>query len=297
MLLKAQSLDTDMVFLDLEDAVAPAAKASARAAVVEALTQGQWGDRIRCCRINDAAAPGALNDLMAVIEGAGEHLDTIMLPKVTGIDHVHWLDLSLTMLEQGLGLPRGRIGIEVQIEDARGLRDVDAIAASSPRIRALHLGPGDMQASLAIPSLSLGTLNPNYPGDPLHHVLGRLLVAARAHALQVLDGPFLGIHDVDGLRASAGRVAALGYDGKWVLHPAQVDAVNQAFAPTQSEFDRAELILDAYAYWTSAEGGMRGAVMVDDEMIDEASRKMALVLSARGRASGLTRTSAFSPPG
>lgn len=297
MLLKAQSLDTDMVFLDLEDAVAPAAKASARAAVVEALTQGQWGDRIRCCRINDAAAPGALNDLMAVIEGAGEHLDTIMLPKVTGIDHVHWLDLSLTMLEQGLGLPRGRIGIEVQIEDARGLRDVDAIAASSPRIRALHLGPGDMQASLAIPSLSLGTLNPNYPGDPLHHVLGRLLVAARAHALQVLDGPFLGIHDVDGLRASAERVAALGYDGKWVLHPAQVDAVNQAFAPTQSEFDRAELILDAYAYWTSAEGGMRGAVMVDDEMIDEASRKMALVLSARGRASGLTRTSAFSPPG
>jgi citrate lyase subunit beta/citryl-CoA lyase len=296
MLLKAQSLETDMVFLDLEDAVAPSAKAAARAAVVEALTQGEWGERVRCVRINDASAPGALGDLTTVVEGAGEHLDTVMLPKVTGVDQVHWLDLTLTMLEQGLGLRRGALGIEVQIEDARGLRDVDAIAAASPRIRALHLGPGDMQASLAIPALSLGTLTADYPGDPLHHVLGRLLVAARAHGLQVLDGPFLGIHDVGGLAAAAGRAAALGYDGKWVLHPAQVEAVNQAFTPAQSEYDRAELILDAYAYWTSEAGGMRGAVMLDDEMIDEASRKMALVLSARGRAAGLVRTSAFSPP-
>ena len=153
-----------------------------------------------------------------------------------------------------------------------------------------------MQASLAVPSLSLGTLSPDYPGDPLHHVLGRLLVAARANELQVLDGPFLGIHDLEGLRAAARRVAALGYDGKWVLHPAQVDAVNETFTPQQSEYDRAELILDAYAYWTSEAGGMRGAVMHEDEMIDEASRKMARVLSARGRAAGLTRTRTFSPP-
>lgn len=296
MLVKAQSLTTDMVFLDLEDAVAPSAKQAARTAVVEALTQGQWGGRIRCVRINDAAAPGALEDLIAVVEGAGEHLDSVMLPKVTGIDHVHWLDLTLAMLERSLGLRLGAIGIEVQIEDARGLRDVDAIAAASSRIQALHLGPGDMQASLAIPSLSLGTLNPDYPGDPLHHVLGRLLVAARSNGLQVLDGPFLGIHDTEGLRAAARRAAALGYDGKWVLHPAQVDEANEAFTPQQGEYDRAELILDAYAYWTSEAGGMRGAVMLDDEMIDEASRKMALVLSARGRAAGLQRARTFVPP-
>lgn len=296
MLEKAQTLATDMVFLDLEDAVAPDAKSAARASVVRALVEGSWGGRVRSVRINAASTPWALDDLRAVVEGAGDHFDTVMLPKVSDVDHVHWLDLSLGMLEATLGLPSGAIGIEIQIEDARGLLNVDRIAASSPRIQALHLGPGDMHASLAVPALSLGALTPDYPGDVLHHVMGRLLVAARAHDLQVLDGPFLGIHDADGLRASARRSAALGYDGKWVLHPAQVDIVNDSFTPSQSAYDRAELILDAYAYWTSAAGGSRGAVMLGDEMIDEASRKMALVQSARGRAAGLIRTTGFEPP-
>ena len=296
MLAKAQTLTSDMVFLDLEDAVAPSAKAAARAPVIEALTQGEWGARIRSVRINAVGTPWAFHDLTAVVEGAGEHLDTIMLPKCSSPAQVAWLDLSLTMLEQALGLVVGGIGLELQIEDARGLTAVDAIAGASPRTQALHFGPGDFQASMGMPTLSLGVLSADHPGDPLHHVFGRLLVAARACDLQVLDGPFLGIHDTEGLVAAAARVAAMGYDGKWVLHPNQIDAVNEVFTPTQQEFDRAELILDAYEFATSEAGGARGAVMLGDEMIDEASRAMALVLTSRGRAAGLTRTASFTPP-
>jgi len=296
MLEKAQGLDADMVFLDLEDAVAELAKPAARGNVVAALVDGDWGARVRSVRINAATTPWALGDLVAVGEGAGEQLDTVMLPKCSTPDHVAWLDLTLSMLEASLGLPAGRIGIEIQIEDARGLLAVEAIAAASPRTQALHFGPGDFQASLAMPSLSIGTLSPDYPGDPLHHVLGRLLVAARAYDLQVLDGPFLGIHDAEGLRRAARRVAAMGFDGKWVLHPGQVDVVNEVFTPAQSDYDHAELVLDAYDRATSQAGGTRGAVMLGEEMIDEASRKMALVMSARGRAAGLTRTAASAPP-
>jgi citrate lyase subunit beta / citryl-CoA lyase len=295
MLTKAQTLGADMVFLDLEDAVAPSVKASAREAVVEALVQGQWGERIRSVRINAVGTRWALDDLRTVVAGAGEHLDTVMLPKCSDPSHVHWLDHSLAMLESALGLPRGGIGIELQIEDARGLTEVDAISAASTRTQALHFGPGDFQASLGMPSLSLGGLD-DRGGDPLHHVLGRLLVSARAHGLQVLDGPFLGIHDVDGLAAAARRVAAMGFDGKWVLHPAQVEVVNEVFTPTQEAYDHAELVLDAYAYAATEAGGARGAVMLGEEMIDEASRAMALVLTARGRAAGLVRSSSFTPP-
>ncbi|HCK79747.1 MAG TPA: CoA ester lyase [Actinobacteria bacterium] len=288
MILKAQSLTSDMVFLDLEDAVAPAAKAEARDRVTEALVQGQWGQRIRSVRINAVGTPWGLSDLVSVMEGAGEHLDTIMLPKVSTPAHVHWADASLTMLEQSLGLPVGTVGVEIQIEDAKGLTEVDAIASASPRNRALHFGPGDFQASMGIPSVAFGRLSDAYPGDPMHHVFGRLLVAARAHGLQVLDGPFLAIKDIDGLRASAQRAGAMGLDGKWVLHPDQVETVNAVFTPTQEEFDRAERILVAYEAAISPSGGARGAVLLDDEMIDEASRAMALVVTARGRAAGLT---------
>ena len=296
MLERAQSLASDMFFLDLEDAVAASAKESARQPVVEALVHGDWGDRIRSVRINAAGTAWALHDLVAIVEGAGEHLDTVMLPKCSSPAHVEWLDLSLTMLEKAVGLTSGSIGIEIQIEDARGLIAVEAIAGASSRTRALHFGPGDFSASMGMPTLSLGILTADHPGDPLHHVFGRLLVAARAFDLQVLDGPFLGIHDIEGLVASARRVAAMGYDGKWVLHPSQVEPVNAVFTPSQSEFDRAEDVLDAYAHATSEAGGARGALMLGDEMIDEASRAMALVLTSRGRAAGLTRSAISTPP-
>lgn len=287
MLGKARELPADQVFLDLEDAVAPLAKEAARANVVAALREGGWGDRIRVVRVNDATTPWAYRDVSEVVEGAGAHLDCLMLPKVTGPEHVTWLDLTLTQIERALGLPIGAIGIEAQIENAPGLVRVDAIAAASPRLETIIFGPADFMASINMPSLTVGALSPDYPGDPLHHVLMRLLVAARAHDLQAIDGPYLQIRDVDGFRAAARRSAALGYDGKWVLHPGQIGAANEIYTPSQAEYDRAEQILAAYVHATSEAGGRVGAVMVGDEMLDEASRKMALVVAAKGRAAGL----------
>jgi citrate lyase subunit beta/citryl-CoA lyase len=264
--------------------------------VARALVEGDWGTRIRSVRVNAFGTPWCADDVTTVVQLAGSHLDTIMLPKCSSPDQVVWLDGALTELESSLGLDSGSIGIEVQIEDAKGLTYVDAISAASTRTQALHFGPGDFQASMGMPSVALGQLNPDYPGDVLHHVYGRLLVSARAHDLQVLDGPYLAIKDLDGLSAAAKRVAAMGFDGKWVLHPDQIDVVNETFSPSQEQFDRAELIVDAYDYYLSDAGGARGAAMLEGEMIDEASRAMALVVTARGRVAGMTRTTTFTPP-
>ena len=296
MIAKAQTLASDMFFLDLEDAVAPSAKVDARQAVARALIEGDWGTRIRSVRVNAFGTPWCADDVATVVQLAGAHLDTVMLPKCSSPDQVVWLDGALTELESSLGLDSGAIGIEVQIEDAKGLTYVDAISAASARTQALHFGPGDFQASMGMASVSLGQLNPDYPGDVLHHVYGRLLVSARTHDLQVLDGPYLTIKDLAGLSAAAKRVAAMGFDGKWVLHPDQIDVVNETFSPSQEQFDRAELILNAYDYYLSDAGGARGAAMLEGEMIDEASRAMALVVTARGRVAGMTRTTTFTPP-
>ncbi|HEY8450819.1 MAG: CoA ester lyase [Micromonosporaceae bacterium] len=297
MIEKAQGLPADEVFLDLEDAVAPAAKAAARRNVISALTTGDWGGRTRVVRINDATSPWAYRDVVEVVEAAGGSLDCVMLPKVEDAGHVRWLDLTLGQIEAALGLPVGGIGIEAQIESAAGLARVEEIAAASPRLETLVFGPADFMASLAMPTLAVGALHPDYPGDPFHYVLLRILVAARAHDLQAIDGPYLQIRDLDGFRAAARRTAALGFDGKWVLHPDQIEPANEVFTPSQSEYDRAELILEAYAHHTSEAGGARGAVMLGDEMIDEASRKLALAVVARGRAAGLRRTTGSTPPG
>jgi citrate lyase subunit beta/citryl-CoA lyase len=296
MLDKAQSLPADQVFLDLEDAVAPLAKPAARKNIVAALTEGDWGGKARVVRVNDLTTPWTYRDVVEVVEGAGGSLDCIMLPKVQDASHVQWLDLTLTQIEKTLGLPIGGIGIEAQIENAKGLVNVDAIAGASPRIETIIFGPADFMASINMRSLAVGALNPDYPGDPYHYILMRILMAARTYDKQAIDGPFLQIRDVDGFREVARRSAALGYDGKWVLHPGQIDAANEVYSPDQSDYDHAELILDAYDYYTSEAGGKLGAVMLGDEMIDEASRKMALVIAAQGRAAGMTRTSKFSPP-
>ena len=145
-------------------------------------------------------------------------------------------------------------------------------------------------------SLVVGALHPDYPGDPFHHILMTILMAARARGVQAIDGPFLQVRDVDAFREVAKRSAVLGFDGKWVLHPGQVDAANEIYAPSQEDYDHAELILDAYEYYTSEAGGKKGSAMLGDEMIDEASRKMALVISGKGRAAGMSRTSSFTPP-
>jgi citrate lyase subunit beta/citryl-CoA lyase len=220
-----------------------------------------------------------------------------MLPKVQSSEQVVWLDLLLTQIEKTVGLDVGRIGIEAQIENARGLVAVDAIAGASARVETIIFGPADFMASINMKSLVVGEQPPGYDvGDAYHYILMRILMAARMHDLQAIDGPYLQIKDVDGFRRVAGRSAALGFDGKWVLHPGQIDAANEVYSPTQEDYDHAELILDAYEHATSEAGGALGAVMLGDEMIDEASRKMAVVLAGKGRAAGLTRTSTFSPP-
>jgi citrate lyase subunit beta/citryl-CoA lyase len=292
---KARGLPADEFFLDLEDAVAPQAKEEARANVVAALNAGGWADRIRVVRVNDVMTPYAYRDVIEVVEGAGANLDCLMLPKVSSPDHVVWLDLLLTQIERAAGLPVGRIGIEAQIEDARGLTRVDEIAASSPRLEALVFGPGDLMASINMKTLVVGEQPPGYTeGDAYHYILMRILLAARAHDLQAIDGPYFNVRDVDAFTRAARRSAALGFDGKWVLHPAQIEAGNAVYSPSQDDYDHAELILDAYDHATRIEG--RGAAMLGDEMIDEASRKMAAVIAAKGRAAGLERTKMFQPP-
>lgn len=292
---KAQGLPADEIFLDLEDAVAPSAKEGARSTVVAALTGGDWSGKTRVVRVNDLDTPWAYRDVIEVVEGAGAQLDAIMLPKVSDATHVQWLDRLLTQIERATGLPVGGIGIEAQIEDARGLTHIDAIAASSPRLETLVLGPGDLMASLNMKTLVVGEQPPGYTeGDAYHHILMCILIAARAHDLQAIDGPYFNVRDVDAFTRVARRSAALGFDGKWVLHPSQIDAGNAVFSPTQDDYDHAELILDAYDH-ALREG--RGAARLGDEMIDEASRKMALVIAAKGRAAGLARTKRFDPAG
>ena len=294
---KAQGLPADQVFLDLEDSVAPLAKESARDNIVSALNEGDWSGKTRVVRVNDLTTSWTYRDVITVVEGAGANLDAIMLPKVQSAEQVVWLDVLLRQIEQTLGLEVGRIGIEAQIENAAGLIAVDAIAAASPRVETIIFGPADFMASINMRSLIVGEQPPGYDvGDAYHYILMRILMAARAHDLQAIDGPYLQIKDVDGFRRVAGRSAALGFDGKWVLHPGQIDAANEVYSPAQSDYDHAELILDAYDFYTSEAGGMRGAVMLGDEMIDEASRKMALVVAAKGRAAGLSRTSKFEVP-
>ena len=297
MLDKARGLPADQVFMDIEDAVAPLAKPEARRNIVAALNEGGYDDKVRVVRVNDWTTQWTYADVVEVVEGAGANLDCIMLPKVQTAEQVVALDLLLTQIEKSVGLEVGRIGIEAQIENALGLINVAAIATASPRVATIIFGPADFMASINMKSLIVGEQPQGYDvGDAYHYILMRILMAARAHDKLAIDGPYLQIKDVEGYKRVAGRSAALGFDGKWVLHPDQVAAANEVFSPRQDDYDHAELILDAYDFYTSAAGGARGAVMLGDEMIDEASRKMALVISAKGRAAGMQRTQSFTPP-
>jgi citrate lyase subunit beta/citryl-CoA lyase len=296
MLDKAKGLPADQVFLDLEDAVAPLAKADARKNIVAALNEGGYEGKVRTVRVNDFTTEWTYRDVIEVVEGAGSNLDCIMLPKVQNAEQVVTLDTLLTQIEKANALELGRLGIEAQIENAIGLINIDAIAGASPRIETVIFGPADFMASINMRTLVVGEQPAGYDvGDAYHYILMRILMAARAYDKQAIDGPYLQIRDVEGYRRVAGRAAALGFDGKWVLHPGQIEVANEVFSPSQDDFDHAELILDAYGYYTSEEGGKLGAVMLGSEMIDEASRKMALVISGKGRAAGMNRTVWFDP--
>ena len=213
---KADGLAADELIFDLEDSVAASAKERARAMVVAALKAHEYRGRVRAVRINDVSTAWCHEDVIRIVEGARERLDTLVVPKVESRDQVIFLDLLLTQLESRLGL--ARIGLELQIETARGLEGAAEIAAASPRAEALIFGPLDLAADLGLPGTNPGQPSVEYPGDLWHYVLVRLLSAARASRLQVIDGPWLQIHDTEGLRIAAGRSAALGYDGKWALN-------------------------------------------------------------------------------
>ena len=249
---KARGLPADQIFLDLEDAVAPDAKEQARANVAQALASGGFDGKVRAVRVNDATTKWAYRDVVTVVEAAGAGLDCVVLPKVRDPGQVVWLDLLLGQIEQAMGYEQGRVGIEAQIEDAQGLANVDEIAAASPRLRALVFGPADFMASIGMRSQRVGAQPAGYLGsDAYHYPLLRILVAARGHGLAAIDGPYPAIGDLDGLREAAASAAALGYDGKWVLHPGQIDVVNEAFSPSQDDYEHAELVLDAYRYYTT----------------------------------------------
>src|SRR6202521_1612538 len=271
MLGKAPGLGADMVFLDLEDAVAPLEKEASRANVVKAINEQDWADTVLCVRVNAWDTKWTYRDVIHVVENASERLDELMLPKVQSAADVEALDRLLTQIEETTG-PQSTVGIEPQIETARGLINVEEICAASPRLETIVFGPADFAASTEMPVLTGGVQIAEYPGDHFHYVFSKILMAGRANGLQVIDGPYLYVRDPDGFRNYSMRTRVLGYDGKWALHPDQVKVINEVYTPTQEQFARAHDILAAYK--TATEDDRRGAVMFGDEMIDEASRKM-----------------------
>jgi citrate lyase subunit beta/citryl-CoA lyase len=277
-----------MTFLDLEDAVAPNEKVASRAKVVEAVVKQEWDERVLCVRVNGWDTPWTYGDVIEVVGAAGPRLDEVMLPKVQSAAEIVALDLLLTQVERTSGLPVGHVGIEAQIETARGLINVEEICAASPRLETIIFGPADFTASIEMPVLTGGVSIPEYPGDHFHYVFMKILMAGRANGLQVIDGPFLKVRDLDALREFATRTKMLGYDGKWALTPDQAGVLNEVYSPTQEQFDRAWDILEAYRVATDEEH--KGSVMFGDEMIDEASRKMAVKFVSRGERAGLRRS-------
>ena len=282
---KADSSAADMVLFDLEDSVAPAAKEQAREQVVQALRTYRYEGKVLGLRVNGVDTRWCADDIRHVVEGAGERLDCVVLPKVEEAGAVHFAHHLLNQLESKLGLGR-QLGLELQIESAKGLENCVSCALASPRNQTLIFGPVDFAADMRLPGIRPSDPRTAYPGDFWHYFLARIAVAARASGLQPIDGPFTEVHDMEGLRESARRSAMLGYDGKWVLNPAQAEVVNQAFSPSQADFDRAHQIVEAYRKATEVD--VTGAVMLGEEMIDEASRKLALAALERGRAAGMT---------
>lgn len=270
---KAADSSADYVFLDLEDAVSPADKLQARKNIIEALHDIDWRARGKTIslRINSLDTHYMYRDVVDVVEQAGDRLDTILIPKVGVAADVYMVDAMLTQIETAKGFDN-RIGIEALIEITLGMANVDAIATSSPRMEAMHFGVADYAASCRARTTIIGGLNPDYPGDQWHHGLSRMLVACRAYGLRAIDGPFGDFNDADGYLDAARRAAAMGYEGKWAIHPSQIELANDVFSPPASEVDRAQRILVALDE-AAAQG--KGAAQLDGRMIDAASARMA----------------------
>ena len=279
---KALASAADSVFLDLEDAVAPGEKAGARKKIVQALEELDWRGRPTLYRANALDTPYFYRDLIEVVEEAGDELDAIMLPKVQRPEDLHVAATLLTQIELSVGLEPGKVKIEGQIESAAGLANVDGIARATDRLTALHFGSGDFAASLRMPNRNIGVMDEwdeAYPGHRFHYAMHRIVVAARAADLRAIDGPVADYRDEEGLREGCLIARSLGFDGKWCIHPAQIETVNEVFSPTEKETEWAKRVVEAYE---EASAAGRGAITVDGQMVDAASIKMARNTLAQG---------------
>ena len=270
---KALESAADYICLDLEDAVVPDDKEQARINTIEALNELDWAGngKTMSVRINGIDTHYMYRDVIDLAEQAGNKIDVLLVPKVGVPADVYMVDALLTQIEQGLRMTH-KIGIEILIETALGLANVEALATSSPRLEAMHFGPADLAASLRARTVNIGGLNPDYPGDQWHAHLVRMVTACRAYGLRPIDGPFGDISDPDGFLDAGKRVAALGFEGKWAIHPSQVTGANEVFSPSPAEADKARRMLVALE---EAAAAGKGAAVLDGKMIDAASARMA----------------------
>jgi malyl-CoA/(S)-citramalyl-CoA lyase len=272
---KAMKSGVDFVFLDLEDAVAPDDKIQARKNIIEAINDLDWkGNGVSLSvRINGLDTQYMVRDVVDLIEQAGHKIDTILVPKVGVYSDVYMVEAMLNQLEIQQGL-KNKIGVEALIETALGMANVESIACngSAGRLEALHFGVADYAASNRARTTNIGGLNPDYPGDQWHSAISRMTVACRAYGLRPIDGPFGDIKDPEGYKLAARRAAALGIEGKWAIHPSQVDLANEVFTPPPAEVEKAKRILSALDE-AAAQG--KGAAALDGRLIDAASARMA----------------------
>ena len=290
MLDKARALEADEIIIDLEDSVPADRKAQARDQVCVALRTGEWRAGTMAVRINATTSRWCHRDVIELVEGAGERLAALVIPKVEGSSDVEFVARLAAMVEQESGREQP-VALELLIETATGLTRIHDSARASERVAALIVGYADLAASLGHPIGEAG----EEPEDSWHHVLQTVLIAARDAGVQAIDGPYFDIADVDGLRARAARARSLGYDGKWALHPGQIAPLNEIFSPTRAEFEQASAVLDELDRAERSDG--RGAVLLDGRMIDEAMRKQATQVVAAAQAAHLPDRAPPDSPG
>ena len=271
---KAADGPADYVFLDLEDAIAPAEKEQARKNAIQALNDIDWRARGKTVsvRINGLDTHYMYRDVVDVMEQAGDRVDTLLVPKVGVTGDLYMVEALVNQIEQAKGFTT-RVGLEALIETALGMANVEAIAQFGGRLEALHFGVADFAASMRARTTNIGGLNPNYPGDQWHASISRMVVACRAYGLRAVDGPFGDFSDPEGYKDGARRAAALGCEGKWAIHPSQIALANEVFSPPEAEVTRARRIIEELR---KAEAMGKGAAQLDGRMIDAASEKMAM---------------------
>ena len=270
---KAITSNADVVFLDLEDAVSPQDKIPSRQNIIKAIKEMNWKEKGKTIsiRINSLDTHYMYRDVIEIVEEVGEKIDTILIPKAGSASDVYMVDCLLTQIEDNKKF-KNKIGIECLIETALGMSNIKEIAKSSERLEALHFGVADYAASLKARTVIIGGLNPDYPGDQWHHGLSQLVMTCRAYGLRAIDGPFGDFNDKDAYIASAKRAAAIGFDGKWAIHPSQIDLANEVFSPPEKEVNKAIRILEELE---KAANEGKGAAQLDGRMIDAASARMA----------------------